>query len=131
MSCVPWQLLQLGAEESPETALRPCMLAANCFCSSAWQSPHSTFASLSGCGSSLMSEWHEEQSAEAWGEAWSAAAWKGGASPALRLPVLGPFSWHEEQSSEVIFAGSSPTSAAASAKSAAPARKRRARRRVT
>src|SRR6476620_10450944 len=94
MLCVPWQLLQPGAKVSPDVDFRPCTLAAYCFCSSLWQSPHCTGASLSGCGTSLMSLWQETQSAPAWGDAFRAAALNGGASPALRFPVRAPASWH-------------------------------------
>jgi hypothetical protein len=44
--CVPWQLLQPGAKESPPAALRPWTLAPYWFCSSVWQWPHRTGASF-------------------------------------------------------------------------------------
>src|SRR6266545_698014 len=48
-----------------------------------------------------MSLWQETQSTEAWGDAFSAAALKAGASPLLRFPARAPGSWHAAQSSEL------------------------------
>ena len=124
--CAPWHVLQPGAEESPAAALRPCTLSTYCFCSSPWQDPQSTFASLSGWGSSFTSPWHEVQSRSAWGEAFKAAASKFGASPAFRLPVLGPGSWQAVQSSEVGAAASWPERTGASARTARVRRKAKA-----
>src|ERR1700693_5665139 len=123
MLWVPWHALHPGAEESPPAAFLPCTLAAYCFCSAVWQSPHSTRASLAGCGSSLMSAWQDAQSRVAWGDAFRAAALKAGASPALRLPVRAPASWQAAQSSELTFAASCPERPVASARTASAARK--------
>src|ERR1019366_1486510 len=99
MSCVPWQSLQPGARASFCAAFLPWTLAAYWLCSSLWHPPQSTRASLSGCGTSLISLWHATHSRAAWGDAFKAAAWNPGGTPGWRFPVRGPASWQPAQSS--------------------------------
>src|ERR1035437_9824870 len=100
MSCVPWHSLQLGASGSFCAAFLPWTLAAYWLCCSPWHNPQSTWANLSACGTSLMSLWQAVHSRAAWGDAFRAAAWKPGGTPAWRFPVRGPASWQPAQSSE-------------------------------
>src|ERR1035437_4006706 len=100
MSCVPWQSLQPGANGSFCAAFLPWTLAAYWLCSWLWHWPQSTRANLSACGTSLMSLWQATHSRAACGEAFRAAAWKPGGTPAWRFPGRGPESWQPAQSSD-------------------------------
>src|SRR5450759_4219513 len=108
MSWVPWQSLQPGAYGSFCAAFLPWTLAPYWLCSSLWHTPQSTRANLSACGTSLMSLWQATQSRAACGDAFKAAAWKPGGTPAWRFPVRGPESWQPAQSSDFIGAACWP-----------------------
>src|SRR6266508_1071425 len=75
-----------------------------------------------------MSLWQETQSTEAWGDAFSAAALKAGASPLLRFPARAPGSWHAVQSSE-LGGGATAGVGCCPERPAASARMARVRRR--
>src|ERR1019366_1863332 len=100
ISCVPWLSLQPGASASFCAAFLPWTLAAYWLCSSVWHPPQSTRANLSAWGTSLISLWQATHSRAAWGDAFKAAAWKPGGTPAWRFPTRGPESWQPAQSSE-------------------------------
>src|ERR1035441_5548357 len=108
ISCVPWQSLQLGASASFCAAFLPWTLALYWLCSSLWQEPQSTRANLSAWGTSLISLWQATHSRAAWGDAFKAAAWKPGGTPAWRFPVRGPASWQPAQSSDFTDAACWP-----------------------
>src|ERR1035438_7049379 len=108
MSWVPWPSLQLGAYGSFCAAFLPWTLAAYWLCSSLWHRPQSTRANFSACGTSLISTWQATHSRAAWGDAFKAAEWKPGGTPAWRFPTRGPGSWQPAQSSECSCAAGWP-----------------------
>src|ERR1035441_7441743 len=108
MSCVPWQSLQPGASASFCAAFLPWPVAACCFCFWVGPPPQSTRANLSAWGTSLISLWQATHSRAAWGDAFKAAAWKPGGTPAWRFPVRGPASWQPAQSSDFTDAACWP-----------------------
>jgi hypothetical protein len=108
-SCaLPWQDWQ------PTPAV-PCTLAGARDASSAWQEEHSTFATFSGCGKSLMVVWQSLQPKIPW----TLAACLAGSTEML-LPladVIPAWPWHAKHSWSLLLllAGEAEANAGAKA----------------
>ncbi len=124
MSWTPWHEVQPGASGSPRFRALPCSEAACCFASLSWQVPHSTFAGVASCGSSLpaRSAWQSTHCTLPWTDAAKAFSetWSETVRP-LRS-VVKPFSpWQARQSAFCwAFGGAAARNAASTAASRSP-----------